>query len=232
MPPPIEQDLAKALGPDFQPGPKDVICTGRQGGKAVYIHNHHFRKLIDDHVEQYNQCHTRIDRSILFNRIVRLVRKRSPLGGFVKFSEEHRCYVEIGNQVAREKVGQALRKAWRVNKSKEEIGSPPPTTKCNVVNDAKIAAVAPRDQESPSSALCTVTFNSQQQHEHPPEIADGLLEMLSVGFLDRGNISASCSCSDISSIAQLEFGEQDVLLDNNNSSRDTLDDVDLRSIFF
>lgn len=102
----VETD--KALGPDFRPGPYDVICSR---GKVAYNHsgNRHFRTILETYLEDYKKCVLKLDKSVAVIAIVDDIRKLSPNGGFIKFCKDKKCYVEVGDKRAKEKVGHALR---------------------------------------------------------------------------------------------------------------------------
>jgi hypothetical protein len=108
------------LHPTFQPGPYDVIC---QRGQTPYKHigNRRFRIMIENHVAGYANAPTKGDKSLLVISIVDTIRQLSPNGGFVKFCKKQNRYVEIGDNLAREKVGHALREIMN-GKKKAAIG--------------------------------------------------------------------------------------------------------------
>mmetsp|Transcript_31925 Transcript_31925/g.52677 ORF Transcript_31925/g.52677 Transcript_31925/m.52677 type:complete len:264 (-) Transcript_31925:51-842(-) len=109
------------LEQDFQPGQYDVIC---QRGKQAYRHvgNRRFRLIIESHVEQYAMSETKVDKSLLVIHIVDMVRQMSPDGGFVRFCKKKNYYVEIGDHLAREKVGHALREIMNGKKKTTKSG--------------------------------------------------------------------------------------------------------------
>ena len=94
----------KALGKGFVPGPKDVIC-GR--GKAIHEHqgNVIFRNMIEEHLGEYSEATMKHEKSMIVSVIVDKVRRSSPRGGFVRQGADN-CWYEVGDGVAREKVGQ------------------------------------------------------------------------------------------------------------------------------
>jgi hypothetical protein len=104
----------------FQPGLYDVIC---QRGKHAYTHigNRRFRIMIENQVAAYANAPTKVDKSLLVISIVDTVRQLSPNGGFVRFCKKQGCYVEIGDNLAREKVGHALREI--MNGKKKSISN-------------------------------------------------------------------------------------------------------------
>lgn len=116
---PLYEESETLLGSHFRPGQYDVICNQR--GKDVRDHNHHFHQIIDDHLEVYSQCKTRLDKSILVLALVDMIRERgSPGGGFIKFCHKRMRYVEIGDRSARQKVAHALRKVLQTFNEKGE----------------------------------------------------------------------------------------------------------------
>lgn len=103
-------DRVTWLAPDFEPSPYDVIC-GR--GKIAFNHagNHRFRVTIDIYLQRYSKAKTKLEKSIIVMSIVDIFRQNSPTGGFVKRDTSTGRWFEVGDAVAREKVGQALREA-------------------------------------------------------------------------------------------------------------------------
>lgn len=108
----------KPLGHSFQPGPHDVIC-GR--GKSVFWHdgNQEFRRYIDENADRYRRARSKLDKSLIVIEIVDCIRSNSPNGGFVKQIKprgeasilDGPHWVEVGDALAREKTGHALRDA-------------------------------------------------------------------------------------------------------------------------
>ena len=104
------QNTSTPLPSYFQPGEHDVICSR---GRNAYNHtgNKNLREVINFHTEQYSQSLSRAEKSILIISVVGIIRSRSPEGGFVKFCPKNKCYFEIGDVRAREKVGHSFREA-------------------------------------------------------------------------------------------------------------------------
>jgi len=96
----------KPLALDFFPGPMDVVCAR---GSAAHNHpgNRLFREKIRQNLEGYLQATSKYTKSMIVTSIVRKVRKDSPSGGFVKKEDEK--WYEVGDHIAREKVGQSFR---------------------------------------------------------------------------------------------------------------------------
>ena len=95
-------DNTKCLGPDFQPGPFDVICAR---GKSAFQHpgNKRFRELIENRAEDYASASNKFEKSVIVSQIVDEVRQASPGGGFIR--SDKGIWYEVGD-AAREKVGQ------------------------------------------------------------------------------------------------------------------------------
>jgi len=94
------------LADDFVPGPDDVICCR---GKRARMHsgNIKFKNLIKDKLHDYSRAISKLKKSNIVKSIVGKVREGNPNGGFVK--EKSGIWYEVGNHLAREKVGQSLR---------------------------------------------------------------------------------------------------------------------------
>lgn len=96
----------RPLAADFVPGPYDVICA-RGAAAKKHPGNIRFRQIIQQFKPIYSKAETKVDKSLLVSEIVDSVRGMSPNGGFVKkFGNQ---WMEVGDSVAREKIGQCLR---------------------------------------------------------------------------------------------------------------------------
>ena len=95
-------DNTKCLGPDYQPGPFDVICAR---GKTAFHHpgNQRFRALIENRVEAYAAAANKFEKSVIVSQIVDEIRLASSGGGFIR--SDRGVWYEVGD-AAREKVGQ------------------------------------------------------------------------------------------------------------------------------
>ena len=102
------------LGISFSPGPFDVICAR---GKEAKNHpgNIRFRGMVEKAVSRYANASNRYEKSIVVSTIIETVRKESCGGGFVKRNEHDGRWYEVGDTLAREKVGQWLREKLHVN---------------------------------------------------------------------------------------------------------------------
>lgn len=103
------------LGINFAPGPYDVICAR---GKVAWNHsgNKFFRSIVKQNTERYAAAvETKIQRTRIVTEVVNEIRSRG--NGFVKQEEDTGCWVQVGNLLAREKVGQHFRNALSTYKS-------------------------------------------------------------------------------------------------------------------
>mmetsp|Transcript_8057 Transcript_8057/g.13343 ORF Transcript_8057/g.13343 Transcript_8057/m.13343 type:complete len:253 (-) Transcript_8057:769-1527(-) len=93
---------------DFQPSAYDVICAR---GKAAWNHigNRRFRVTIDVYLGKYKKSTSKVSKSLLVMEIVDIFRENSPRGGFVRQDNKSGRWFEVGDAIAREKVGQSLR---------------------------------------------------------------------------------------------------------------------------
>jgi len=104
------EEEAKPLPEGFVPGPMDVICAR---GKSAFSHpgNRRYRKIIRLHLQDYSNAKTKSDKSCIVSYIMDSIREASSSGvGFVKLMEDNdNRWVEVGEHVAREKIGQSFR---------------------------------------------------------------------------------------------------------------------------
>ena len=95
------------LASGFHPGLFDVICA--RGTKAWnHPGNRYFRSLVQMTTERYSRVTSREQRSIIVTEIVNTIRSKG--NGFVKEYNQDQ-WVEVGDNLAREKVGQMFRNA-------------------------------------------------------------------------------------------------------------------------
>lgn len=95
-----------ALPPTFVPGPHDVICA--RGRKAKeHSGNILYRQMIKDSIDEYSSATVKHQKSRVVSDIVDFFLERGE-GGFVKKQSCGTWYV-VGEQLAREKTGQAFR---------------------------------------------------------------------------------------------------------------------------
>lgn len=100
------KDTMVALPLTFVPGPDTVLCAR---GKIAqnYEGTRRWRALIKKALGRYSRATSKIEKSMIVSEIVSSIRSASPTGGFVK--EENGIYYDVGDRIAREKTGQALR---------------------------------------------------------------------------------------------------------------------------
>jgi hypothetical protein len=91
----------------FEPTEYHVIC-GKGKDCYNFVGNKRFREILKAYIPVYQEADTRIQKSIIVMEIVDKVRDDGPdWAGFVKKIKG--SWFEIGDEAAREKVGQALR---------------------------------------------------------------------------------------------------------------------------
>jgi hypothetical protein len=93
------------LPDDFVPNKYTVLC-GRGKDCFHFIGNRRFRVLVDLHLERYSLAQTKSDKSRIVCEIVQMVRAT---GGFCKQDEVDGRWYDVGDAVAREKVGALFR---------------------------------------------------------------------------------------------------------------------------
>eukprot|EP00934_Nitzschia_sp_Nitz4_P000852 Nitzschia sp. Nitz4//scaffold143_size57137//1905//2651//NITZ4_006504-RA/size57137-processed-gene-0.31-mRNA-1//1//CDS//3329536416//852//frame0 len=103
---PISGVKVTDLGTNFCPSRFDVLCSR---GKASWNHegNVFFRKLVQLNAHRYDSSRCRLERSIVVSELVDCIRSRAT--GFVKKEQKSGMWIEVGDELAREKVGQMMR---------------------------------------------------------------------------------------------------------------------------
>eukprot|EP00980_Cylindrotheca_fusiformis_P011217 scaffold2574_cov98-Cylindrotheca_fusiformis.AAC.7 len=119
---PCAEGHSRLLPSDFRPGNWDVIC---HNGKDVHEHigNRRFRVCIENNIQSYSKAKSRSKRSAIISEIVTSIRESSTHGGgFVRLDCYTRRWYEVGDKVARDKVGQTLRDSTnaKANKNKKK----------------------------------------------------------------------------------------------------------------
>ena len=109
---------SQTLPPDFTPSNYDVICLGRGKSAASHPGNRRFQITIQLYHDRYASCKSKFEKSVIVSEIVDSVRENSQMGGFVKRDSKTGAWFEVGDSVAREKVGQALRESLRSQSSR------------------------------------------------------------------------------------------------------------------
>ena len=103
-------ESSKTLGPNYTPGPYDVICAR---GKVAWNHsgNRRFRALVSEATDAYSKADNKTGRTYIVSQIVENVKSKGV--GFVKqeSAKEGGAWIEVGDLLAREKAGQMLRNA-------------------------------------------------------------------------------------------------------------------------
>ena len=118
---------ARDIPPEYggivtEPNINDVL-SGRGGRINSHPGNVYFRELVNQHKYQYLAKETaKLDKAKIADRIVRQIRGLNPPGRFLKEVPKTSHYIEIGDERARKKAGQAMReKAPATRKVNEEI---------------------------------------------------------------------------------------------------------------
>eukprot|EP00980_Cylindrotheca_fusiformis_P002644 scaffold620_cov103-Cylindrotheca_fusiformis.AAC.4 len=98
------------------PGEWDVIC---HYGKNTQDHigNKRFKVCIETHLKTYAGAESRTARSTIINDIIVEIRERSKQAGFVRYDAGRNLWYEVGDKIARDKVGQALRDLLRTTRN-------------------------------------------------------------------------------------------------------------------
>ncbi|KAL3904844.1 MAG: hypothetical protein SGILL_009912 [Bacillariaceae sp.] len=100
-----ENTIKMTLGPNFIPGPYDVICAR---GKHAFQHsgNRYFRNVVQMATEKYSHATSKLERTIIVSEIVDTIRSKG--NGFVRKNERGE-WLKCDDVLAREKTGQLFR---------------------------------------------------------------------------------------------------------------------------
>ena len=79
-------------------------CFNHQGNKS-------FRKLVRLYLDDYAEATSKLEKSAIVSSIIQTVRTQNPGGGFLRFDTSSGLWQEVGDHLAREKVGQTIRDA-------------------------------------------------------------------------------------------------------------------------
>lgn len=107
------------LPDDFLPSRWDVLC-GRGTSYRNHWGNRQLRAVVDQHLEQYISSETKLAKTHIINCITESIRETGNCR-FVNYDERLGYWYEIGDQLAREKVGHAMRDAKQNKKRKAEV---------------------------------------------------------------------------------------------------------------
>jgi len=89
---------------------KNDVLSGRGGRVNAHEGNIRFRNLVGELKHEYVAKSTKkLDKAHIASKIVKLIRKMNPPGRFLKVDGESKLWIEIGDDKARKKAGQALR---------------------------------------------------------------------------------------------------------------------------
>lgn len=98
-------------GPIRKPHPHDVL-SGRGGRINSHPGNVRFREIVDSHKREYLDPRTKkVEKARIAARIVASIRSSDPPGRFLKEDADVSAWVEIGDEKAWKKTGQALRES-------------------------------------------------------------------------------------------------------------------------
>lgn len=101
----------KNLNTSYEPSEYDVIC-GRGKGHYNQPGNKRFRKIIVSYLHEYKNLKSKIDKTLLLNRIIDDVRSQNNgKAKFIRRIRKNNCWEELGDEHSREKVGHAIREA-------------------------------------------------------------------------------------------------------------------------
>ena len=144
---------------------------------ANHAGNVRFREIIRSKLPQYNASKSKLEKSLIVTTIVDAVRDYSPDGGFIKQDKTPGAWYDVGDALAREKIGQTIRdqlhskyksstkskKQRRKALRKETKSKPDPPTE-EPQEEEELQEEEPREEEQrPSSSS-----ESKSETNEPP----------------------------------------------------------------
>ena len=128
-------DRMTPLPAHWKPDNWSVVC-GRGRDAFDHIGNRRFRLLVEINLEKYTQAKTKFEKSIIVLGILDAIRDASQVGGFVKQDPKNGRYFEVGDEVAREKVGQQFRTALAARRKEKRNSACKPKRPSAVISNS------------------------------------------------------------------------------------------------
>lgn len=127
------------------------------------VGNKRFKISVENHLNSYIKAPTRTAKSAIITNLVSSIRESSTTigGGFVRYDESTGRWYEVGEKIARDKVGQALRDAARQRRIKEKKAA-------HKSQSSARAITSPPEASMPGPSLDIDLKNAQ--HEQPPHL--------------------------------------------------------------
>ena len=132
------------LDHSYQPGTYDVVC-GRGKGSYNRPGNKRFRSLVATFIPNYMKARSKMDKSIVLNEIIDKVRSftnpdTGSVAQFVKYTKNS-GWVVIGDELAREKVGHAIREAIAAQENSSNNESTTSCTSASPTNELQATSL-------------------------------------------------------------------------------------------
>jgi len=105
-----EHDRTSLLPEHYVPGEYDVICS-RGADSYNHVGNQGFRKCVESHLKEYSKATTKLEKSLIVSNIIDTIQSRG--GIFVRQDVTTERWYVVGDKMAREKAGQAIRATLR-----------------------------------------------------------------------------------------------------------------------
>lgn len=134
----------------WTPAPWSVIC-GRGQETFKSCGNRRLRVLVEANLSRYSHS-SKVTKSVIIADLVNTIKEAAGMGGFVRFDQKSKRYIELDDASARERVGQSLREALlRTN-----------PTKLNARKEKRRAKAARKRMTSGSSSVSACSTSSSK----------------------------------------------------------------------
>lgn len=130
------------------------------------VGNRRFKVCIENFLQSYQKAKSRSRRSAVITNIITSIRSSSEMGGgFVRFQPSQSLWYEIGDKVARDKVGQALRDVLRCLKRESSNGVIAESAGTPTLNQQDQSDVPQMEEKEPTSITDNSSFTDSSSSD-------------------------------------------------------------------
>lgn len=152
----------------------DVLTAGNQ----------RFRSLCELRKERYSAAKSKIEKSLIVMEIVDAIREGSQCGGFVKKDPKASRWYEVGDAVAREKVGQQLRDCLKsdycrdrvspaitqIRRNKEALTNTPMSSSMSIISSASKPTICTHEKQLSSCSETDAGLSDAGEMQEQAEV--------------------------------------------------------------
>jgi len=175
------------------------VLSGRGGKINHFVGNVLFREIVSQHKEKYSDpTNKKIEKAFIAAKIAAIIRCLDPPGRFLQKDEKTGYWLEIGDEKARKKAGQALREdAARAEKKAHTPPQAPTSDSEQQQQPATVTPVPSQENIAQNKSDLTVSDTPDVEALSSPPTPPELNSHSSVSTIDVYTI-----CSDMASIPE------------------------------